>query len=119
MSVLKRRFVPAALALLTAAVLTDTAIARAGVVDDEIMPTECGAGVLKLCGVRDTISCRYTYHLIWTPFGYIPLTVEVCERTSSESVYKDKRSKTDGWGCQVRRGENGEELPFEEPVCEG
>ncbi len=120
MPVLKQRFVPAALVLLAAVALADTAIARADVVDEDIIPTTCGAGVLKTCGVRDTYSCRTIYIPIWTPAGFLPLLpVQICERTSQVTLYKDKSSSTGGWGCQVRRGDNGEELPFEEPVCEG
>ncbi len=121
MSLFTQRFPLVVLALMAAIAATDVSVARAAMIEDGIVPTACEAGVVKDCGYRDVIKCQYeitgTGSLLGRSGGFE--FRQVCLKVGEIRVYKDLPSaRTGGVGCQVRRGEDGEEMPFEDPVCE-
>ncbi len=121
MSLFTQRFPLVVLALMAAVAATDVSVARAAVFDEGVIPTACDNGVLKDCGWRDIMQCDIeitgTGSLLARSGGFE--FRRVCHKAGEMRLYKDQPSQNSGGvGCQVRRGEDGEEMPFEDPVCE-
>lgn len=108
-------------AFLFAVAVADVSVARAQTSSGpSIMPTGCGAGVLVECGTENVYHCEWkiTFNLASLPWGGGFSFQEVCEKSGTRPLYKDRLGAPAGPSCAVPKplgppGDDGVEVPFE------
>ena len=122
MIISKQRAPLAVLALLVAVATTDVSIARAAVFSsDGKVSTPCAAGTLTDCGYKDIMHCETVLVInanIFNRSGGFQYQQRNCVKAGEMRLYKDLHGSSGGSRCTARGSDDGEEVPFEDEVCE-